>query len=155
MEYVCDAPHKRTWFRLMTEGEAVAESLHLIERCRFSLDELKYEYPDESRAGYATPQEALIAYTEEGARRRYPHGIPKKVRKALDHVNNDPTVLEHMGDLYQKTDRLKLAAGYWERALQEWNKTVSAEVDQTDVAKVQHKLDDARVKLANNGTVVK
>ncbi len=78
------------------------------------------------------------------------------LRKALDHVNNDPTVLEHMGDLYQKTDRLKLAAGYWERALQEWNKTVSAEVDQNDVAKVQHKLDEARVKLANNnGSVVK
>jgi error-prone DNA polymerase len=65
--------------------EAVTQTLHLIERCRFSLDELKYEYPDESRAGYATPQEALIAYTEEGARRRYPHGIPEKVRKALDH----------------------------------------------------------------------
>ena len=41
--------------------------------------------PTKSRAGYATPQEALIAYTEEGARRRYPHGIPEKVRKALDH----------------------------------------------------------------------
>src|ERR1700757_4120515 len=35
MEYVCDAPHKRTWFRLMTEGEAVAESLemhHAVEK---------------------------------------------------------------------------------------------------------------------------
>lgn len=76
----------------------------------------------------------------------------ENLRKALDHVNNDPTVLEHMGDLYQKTDRLKLAAGYWERALQEWSKTVSAEVDQNDVAKVQHKLDDARVKLAKDNT---
>ena len=35
MEYVCDAPHNRTWFRLMTEGEAVAESLemgHAVEK---------------------------------------------------------------------------------------------------------------------------
>jgi tetratricopeptide (TPR) repeat protein len=73
----------------------------------------------------------------------------ENLRKALDHVNNDPTVLAHMGDVYQKTDRLKLAAGYWERALHEWSKTVSAEVDQNDVAKVQHKLDEARMKLAN------
>jgi tetratricopeptide (TPR) repeat protein len=75
----------------------------------------------------------------------------ENLRKALERVNNDPTVLDHMGDLFQKTDRLKLAAGYWERALQEWNKTVSAEVDQTDVAKVQKKLDAARVKLAQGG----
>ena len=35
MEYVCDAPRNRTWFRLMTEGEAVAESLemyHAVEK---------------------------------------------------------------------------------------------------------------------------
>jgi hypothetical protein len=35
MEYVCDAPRDRTWFRLMTEGEAVAESLemhHAVEK---------------------------------------------------------------------------------------------------------------------------
>jgi error-prone DNA polymerase len=65
--------------------EAVSETLHLLERCRFSLDELQYEYPDETREGYATPQEALIALTEKGARRRYPDGVPDKVRKALDH----------------------------------------------------------------------
>jgi error-prone DNA polymerase len=65
--------------------EAVDETLHLLERCKFSLDELKYEYPDETREGYATPQEALVAATEEGARRRYPDGIPHKVRAALDH----------------------------------------------------------------------
>ena len=35
MEYVCDAPRSRTWFRLLTEGEAVAESLemhHAVEK---------------------------------------------------------------------------------------------------------------------------
>ena len=76
----------------------------------------------------------------------------ENLRKAIERANNDPTVLDHMGDLYQKTDRLKLAAGYWERALQEWNKTVSAEVEQTDVAKVQKKLDAARVKLAKDNS---
>jgi DNA-directed DNA polymerase III PolC len=65
--------------------EALSETLYFLERCRFSLDELKYEYPDETRAGYATPQEALVAFTEEGARRRYPNGLDLKVRHALDH----------------------------------------------------------------------
>jgi len=68
--------------------------------------------------------------------------------KASQHIGTDPTVQDHLGDLYQKTGRLKLAAVHWERALQEWNKTVSAEVDQTDVAKVQKKLESAKVKLA-------
>jgi hypothetical protein len=57
-------------------------------------------------------------------------------------------VQDHLGDLYQKTGRLKLAATHWERALNEWNKTVSAELDPNDVAKVQKKLESAKVKLA-------
>src|SRR5262245_15102410 len=65
--------------------EAVAQTLRFFERCRFSLDQLKYEYPDETRQGYATPQEALVAFVEEGARRRYPNGMSEKVRRALDH----------------------------------------------------------------------
>src|SRR6202011_4120490 len=63
----------------------LAQTLRFLERCRFSLDHLKYEYPDETREGFATPQEALVAYANEGARRRYPGGIPAKVRTALDH----------------------------------------------------------------------
>ena len=68
--------------------------------------------------------------------------------KASQHIGTDPTVQDHLGDLYQKTGRLKLAVTHWERALNEWNKTVAAEVDQTDVARVQKKLESAKVKLA-------
>ena len=68
--------------------------------------------------------------------------------KASMHMSSDPTVQEHLGDLYQKTGRLKLAAAHWERAVQEWNKTVPAEVDADAYAKVQQKLDAAKVKLA-------
>ena len=53
-----------------------------------------------------------------------------------------------LGDLYQKTGRLKLAAAHWERALQEWNKTVAPEIDQEEQAKVTKKLESAKVKLA-------
>jgi tetratricopeptide (TPR) repeat protein len=70
------------------------------------------------------------------------------LRKAVERIDNDPTVHEHLGDVYQKTNRLKLAATQWERSLQEWKKTIPAEVETADVAKVQKKLDGAKVKLA-------
>jgi Flp pilus assembly protein TadD len=68
--------------------------------------------------------------------------------KASQHMGADPTVQEHLGDLYQKTGRLKLAVTHWERAIAEWNKTVAAEVDSDDVAKVQKDLESAKVRLA-------
>ena len=68
--------------------------------------------------------------------------------KASQKINTDPTVLDHLGDLYQKTGRLKLAATNWERALNEWNRTIAAEVDPADTARVQKKLDSAKMKLA-------
>jgi tetratricopeptide (TPR) repeat protein len=72
----------------------------------------------------------------------------ENLNKAAVHMGSDPTVQEHLGDLYQKTGRLKLAAVHWDRAVQEWNKTVPAEQDGEAFAKVQQKLESARVKLA-------
>jgi len=68
--------------------------------------------------------------------------------KASQKINTDPTVHDHLGDLYQKTGRLKLAATHWERALSEWSRTIAAEVDPGDVTRVQKKLDSAKMKLA-------
>jgi tetratricopeptide (TPR) repeat protein len=72
----------------------------------------------------------------------------ENLNKAAVHMGSDPTVQEHLGDLYQKTGRLKLAAIHWDHAVQEWNKTVPAEQDTEAFAKVQQKLDAAKVKLA-------
>jgi tetratricopeptide (TPR) repeat protein len=68
--------------------------------------------------------------------------------KASQHMGMDPTVQDHLGDLYQKTGRLKLAAVHWERALDEWNKTVAVEVDNDNVTTVTQKLESAKMKLA-------
>jgi tetratricopeptide (TPR) repeat protein len=72
----------------------------------------------------------------------------ESLNKAAVHMGSDPTVQEHLGDLYQKTGRLKLAASHWDRAVQEWNRTVPAEQDSEAFAKVQQKLDAAKVRLA-------
>jgi tetratricopeptide (TPR) repeat protein len=70
------------------------------------------------------------------------------LRKAVDRLDSDPTVHEHLGDVYQKTNRLKLAVAQWELSLQEWKKSVPAEVEAADVAKVQKKLEGAKMKIA-------
>ena len=64
---------------------AVAETLHFLESCKFSLEELRgTEYADESRQGYATPQDALVAFAEEGFKKRFPNGANPKIRHALN-----------------------------------------------------------------------
>lgn len=75
----------------------------------------------------------------------------ENLRKATERIPNDPTIRDHLGDLYQKTGRLKLAAAHWERALEEWGRSVPAEVESADVAKVQKKLESAKVRLARQG----
>jgi tetratricopeptide (TPR) repeat protein len=70
------------------------------------------------------------------------------LRKAMDHIGNDPTVHDHMGEVFAKTGRLKLAAAQWERALEEWNRSLPADVETTDVARVQKQLESTKMKLA-------
>jgi tetratricopeptide (TPR) repeat protein len=72
----------------------------------------------------------------------------ENLNKASLRMGSDPTVQDHLGDLFQKTGRLKLAAAHWERAVEEWNKTVPAEVDSDLLVATQTKLDAARVRLA-------
>jgi error-prone DNA polymerase len=63
--------------------EAIAETQRLAAMCDFSLDELKYEYPDEPVPPGKTPQAHLEDLTWEGARWRYPEGVPDKVRRMI------------------------------------------------------------------------
>jgi DNA-directed DNA polymerase III PolC len=65
--------------------EAIDGTLVLSEALTFSLDELKYEYPDETLAGFDNAQDALRHLTYQGAAFRYPHGLPDKVRATLEH----------------------------------------------------------------------
>ncbi|MDB5569875.1 MAG: dnaE, partial [Hyphomicrobiales bacterium] len=70
--------------RLFAEAPgAVDETLRFLEGVRFSLDQLRYEYPDELREGYSSEQEALEAFAWAGAKNRYPEGVPDTVATAI------------------------------------------------------------------------
>jgi tetratricopeptide (TPR) repeat protein len=70
------------------------------------------------------------------------------LRQAVNRTQTDPTVHMHLGDLYEKTGRIRLAAAQWELSLGEFNKSAAADVEPGDVARVQKKLETARVRLA-------
>ncbi|MGE3066005.1 MAG: error-prone DNA polymerase [Variibacter sp.] len=65
--------------------DALARTIEIAARCRFSLDELRYEYPVELTTEGRTPQQELEHLTWIGARERYPDGVPDKVRANLVH----------------------------------------------------------------------
>ncbi len=65
--------------------EAVHRTLEIADLCTFSLDELRYEYPEELAPAGETPLEYLTRLTWQGAANRYPGGVPSKVRKLLEH----------------------------------------------------------------------
>lgn len=64
--------------------DAIRQTVEIAERCRFSLDELKYEYPTELAPPGRTPLEYLTQLVWEGAAERYPGNLPEKVRQQIE-----------------------------------------------------------------------
>jgi len=64
---------------------AVERTIEIAARCTFSLDELRYEYPEELAPPGETPTSHLATLAWAGARRRWPSGIPAKVAALLRH----------------------------------------------------------------------
>ncbi|MBY6014026.1 error-prone DNA polymerase [Qipengyuania gaetbuli] len=62
---------------------AIAAAREVADACNFSLDELKYEYPEELYPGGVEPQDYLVSETWKGAEWRYPAGIPESVAETL------------------------------------------------------------------------
>ncbi len=65
--------------------EALANTLRVVERCRFGLEELSSEYPEELTTGGRSPQQELVHLTYLGAAERYSDGIPTAVAATLAH----------------------------------------------------------------------
>ncbi|MEM8569482.1 MAG: error-prone DNA polymerase [Pseudomonadota bacterium] len=64
--------------------EALRASLEIVQACTFSLEDLRYEYPRETVPAGKTPQTYLEDLTSAGAARRYPDGVPARVRATLE-----------------------------------------------------------------------
>ncbi len=63
---------------------AIRAAREVADACEFSLDELKYEYPEEIYPDGMSPQAHLENETWKGAKRRYPSGMPDTVKKTLE-----------------------------------------------------------------------
>ncbi|WP_018900709.1 error-prone DNA polymerase [Rhizobium sp. 2MFCol3.1] len=65
--------------------EALARTMEIVDRCKFSLEELTYQYPEEAIVPGMTAQESLEHYVWECAPNRYPEGLPPEVLKTVRH----------------------------------------------------------------------
>jgi len=61
------------------------ETVRIADRCAFSLDELRYEYPEELVPPGETPSSYLRRLAVEGMRRRWPRGAPERVVRQVEH----------------------------------------------------------------------
>jgi error-prone DNA polymerase len=65
--------------------EALRRTMEIVDRCKFSLEELTYQYPEEAIIPGKTPQESLEHYVWECIPNRYPEGLPNDVLKTVRH----------------------------------------------------------------------
>jgi tetratricopeptide (TPR) repeat protein len=73
-------------------------------------------------------------------------------RRAVLRNHNDPTILDHLGEIYAKNGKLQQAIVEWQKSLAAYATSLAPEADPNDVAKVERKLEGARVRLAHANT---
>jgi len=72
-------------------------------------------------------------------------------RKAVMRLGTDPALHDHLGEIYARNGKLQQAIAEWQKALDFYATSLAPEADPTDVAKVQKKLEGARVRVAHAG----
>jgi tetratricopeptide (TPR) repeat protein len=70
------------------------------------------------------------------------------LRKAVEHEPHDPTIREHLGDTYAKQGRMDQAAIEWEKSLNEWHRSLPADLESDKVAEVEKKLNQVKHRVA-------
>jgi tetratricopeptide (TPR) repeat protein len=74
----------------------------------------------------------------------------QQLTQSLRMMSTDPTIHDHLGDVYFKEGKLKEAIDQWQASVKAWNTSSPAEQEPEELAKVQKKLDTARVRLAKS-----
>jgi tetratricopeptide (TPR) repeat protein len=72
----------------------------------------------------------------------------ENLRKAAERQSHDPTILGHLGDVYAKLGQPDRAAAYWERALNEWQKSAPADYEADKVTELDAQLKDLKRRTA-------
>jgi tetratricopeptide (TPR) repeat protein len=72
----------------------------------------------------------------------------QQLSRSVQLMSKDPTIHDHLGDVYFKQGKTREAIAQWQSSLQEWNSGAPADAEPDEIAKVQKKLDSARVRLA-------
>jgi tetratricopeptide (TPR) repeat protein len=120
-------------YMLADHDEKLDEALSMVQKA-VQLDPQNYAYLDSLGWAYFKLGNYALAEVD--------------LSKAIERNSTDPTVHDHLGELYEKTGRLKLAAAQWEESLKEYAVTAPADTDPGDMSKVQKRLDSARIRLA-------
>ncbi|HXR38180.1 MAG TPA: tetratricopeptide repeat protein [Terracidiphilus sp.] len=126
-------------YMLADKGIRLPEALKLIRKA-VELDPMNGAYLDS--LGWAYFKLGQYELSEEN------------LRQAVERDQTDPTVHDHLAELYEKTGRIRLAAAQWELSLAEYAKSAPADIEPGEVAKVQRKLENARVKLAKQDSTL-
>jgi tetratricopeptide (TPR) repeat protein len=117
-------------------GVKLDEAIRILKKA-VTYDPQNYAYLDSLGWAYYKQGQYALAEDEE--------------RKAVARMGNDPTVLDHMGEIDAKEGKLQLAIAEWQKSLAAYASSLGPEADPADVAKVQKKLEGARVRLAHGG----
>jgi len=120
-------------YMLADHNQKLEEALSMIKKA-VKLDPQNYAYLDSLGWAYFKLGDYAQAETN--------------LRQAVERDSTDPTVHDHLGQLYEKTGQLKLAATQWEVSLKEFSVTAPADTEPGSMAKVQKMLDKARMRLA-------
>jgi len=75
----------------------------------------------------------------------------EKLRQALLSMSRDPTVHDHLAEVYFKEGKIRDAIAQWQSSLKEWQTSAPSEMDHSEVTRIQKRLDDAKVRLAREG----
>jgi tetratricopeptide (TPR) repeat protein len=72
------------------------------------------------------------------------------LEKAATKIRNDPTIHEHLGNLYLRQGKTTMAQEEWQRALKEWPEALSSDFDADQARQLQKQLDDLKVRTAHH-----
>jgi len=120
-------------YMLANRGQKLEEASKLISKA-LQLEPDNAAYLDS--LGWAYYQQGKLAEAEA------------PLLRAIEKMGEDPTVHDHLGDLYLKEGKTKEAIAQWQTSLQRYRAGAPSDFDSEDVAKINKKLENARVRLA-------